>query len=120
MVEKKGSGQKSEERKKSRVYFGDPLVDFEVRQVGTQPGPFAMKGKVVNLSDTGAGLKISQDSEQGPNGYPPRVLEEGAYIQFRVSVLVSGAQVGFPLLGQVVWVRPGENEEYRIGVRYIL
>lgn len=112
--------QNQNRRERIRSNFIADHPDFLVTQVGTKSGPWAIEGKVSDISETGLGLTIKPGRNKKKTPGFHGKLEEGNYIQIQFSVKVSKIRISLPVLGQVVWIRPGESSETRVGMRYIL
>lgn len=107
----------AEQRKTPRKSIVFPAMKFELVQAGTRPGPFFLGGGVVDAAEDGLGLKITGGEGPDPGCFQAADLDPGLILQIRISV--SRNRITFPVLGQVIWVRPDDDGDFRCGIRFI-
>lgn len=115
---KKVDGKK-EERREPRVPYRSTLKGFNLLQPGANLPENSFEGKIIDLSETGIGLSISEKKEPKSPLHGLPFFEEGALVRLRVPITESN--VTMPVLGQIIWRKHSKKKkEIRAGIRFVI
>lgn len=119
MTKGKTNRPKKEKRRENRVACGESLEGIRLLQMRGSTDQRIPQGKIVDMSDSGIGIRLNLDHSDSFSRKMFPTIEEG--IMLRLRVPIKDTTITMPILGQVLWMKkePGKKS-IRAGIRFVI